>query len=245
MWIRTAIALACVLGVLSFSPLRLPGSPSRLRVEPDIRTRGLKQFAVDKEKVEELFFNPPKYLLEVAKKNADKRLTVADVAAAGGADIPTARRDLMRLATTIGATLEVTNGGEILYNIPRDFEQRLLQKSFGRRAQLLFDAASPPLFYLFRISFGVMLILSLAIITTAIFVATSSSSSSSDDDNRSSSRSSSSSSFNVNLLFNMFSSDSGGGVFSYNSRRSTPQSMNFLESFFSYVFGDPDPNAGT
>mmetsp|Transcript_26830 Transcript_26830/g.44863 ORF Transcript_26830/g.44863 Transcript_26830/m.44863 type:complete len:588 (-) Transcript_26830:133-1896(-) len=202
-----------------------------------------------REKFEELSYTPPKYILDIAKKYSNQRLTVADVASSAGIDIATANRDLLQLSYAVGATLEVSESGEILFQLPDDYDQKLLQKSIARRLQVLYERAYPPLFYLFRTSFGVMLILSLAIISTAIIAVSSSSS----DDSDSNSRSSYSYGRRQSLSFNMMLDLTDiADLLSYKSRRDQmlktgivdeKRPMNFLESCYSYVFGDGNPNA--
>jgi hypothetical protein len=98
-----------------------------------------------------------------------------------------------------------------------------------------------------RLSVSAMLFTSLAIVTTAILVAMSSSSKgdSSDDDSKSRSRSNRSSSSSIHLNIFDFSSTTN----SYMTGQGQTGNINtnqigFFDSFFSFVFGDGNPNQG-
>lgn len=137
------------------------------------------------------------------------------------------------LASVLRSNLEVSSSGELLFNIPSNYESLLYQRSVGRRVQQLYQTASPTLFYLFRVSFGVMIVGSTAVLATFIFKE-------SDSDNKSGSKSSSSRSSSVSVgLFDVVDliriityKDEDAGV------------GNFLEAVYSYLFGDEDPNKG-
>ena len=76
----------------------------------------------------------------------------------------------------------MTNDGEVIYSFPVNFKSILYQKSLINKLRRIYlNYIEPPLAYSVRISFGVMLLTSLAIIFTT-FVAISTSSSSSDRD---------------------------------------------------------------
>ena len=144
------------------------------------------------------------------------------------------------LASVLRSNLEVSSSGELLFNIPSNYESLLYQRSVGRRVQQLYQTASPTLFYLFRVSFGVMIVGSTAVLATFIFMSMCARSEESDSDNKSGSKSSSSRSSSVSVgLFDVVDliriityKDEDAGV------------GNFLEAVYSYLFGDEDPNKG-
>lgn len=103
---------------------------------------------------------------------------------------------------------------------------------------MTWEKAAPFLFTSVRVAFGALLILS--IVVTFVAIAALSASARSDDDRRD--RSSSV------LPFRLFAPNpldilwySRGG-YSTNSVPKDPNDMSFLESVYSFVFGDPDPN---
>lgn len=145
------------------------------------------------------------------------------------------------LASVLRSNLEVSSSGELLFNIPGNYESLLYQRSVGRRVQQLYQTMSPTLFYLFRVSFGVMIVGSTAVLATFIFMSMCGRSEDSDSDNKSGSKSSSSSRSSsvsvglfdvVDLIRIITYKDEDAGV------------GNFLEAVYSYLFGDEDPNKG-
>lgn len=148
------------------------------------------------------------------------------------------------LASVLRSNLEVSSSGELLFNIPSNYESLLYQRSVGRRAQQLYQTASPTLFFLFRMSFGVMIVGSTALLATFILTsmcARSSSEGESDSDNRSGSRSSSSSS-SSSLTMGLFDIVDFIRIVTYKDEDAGVG--NFLEAVYSYLFGDEDPNKG-
>jgi len=199
----------------------------------------MAMMVANSEKLAEAVYIPPRYLLDVARDKKNQRLTVADVVACSGTDFSTAKRDLLMLASVLRSNLEVSSSGELLFNIPGNYESLLYQRSVGRRVQQLYQTASPTLFYLFRVSFGVMIVGSTAVLATFIFMSMCGRSEESESDNKSGSKSSSSSRSSsvsvglfdvVDLIRIITYKDEDAGV------------GNFLEAVYSYLFGDEDPN---
>jgi hypothetical protein len=149
---------------------------------------------------------------------------------------------LTLLASLTGGDLDVTTNGDIIYTFAKDFRSRLVSKSLGQKIKQIYQIIQPILYYLLRISFGIVLLTSLAIITST-FILVSSSSSSSDDDNRRSSRNSRVDFFGRNFFQpNLFDFLYYRPSLYYSSSRSNRGPSGFLESFFSYIFGDGNPN---
>jgi hypothetical protein len=176
------------------------------------------------------------------------RVTVGDVATQAGYNINLAQQELLALATDVGGHLQVAQSGEIVYLFPQNLRRILLNKFLRLRLQEWGKLLWQVLFYLIRISFGVLLIASMALITIVILVIILVHEVSSDDDN--------------------FMPTSGIGtdwlwVFSpnYNERSQERRvensqtngqhqeqdgqnsELNFFESVFSFLFGDGNPNA--
>lgn len=184
----------------------------------------------------------------------DYRVTVGDVAAQAGIDLNLAQQGLNALAADTQAHLQVSEAGEIAYEFPRSFRSILRNKYWRLRLQETASRIWSTLFYLIRISFGILLIVSILVIMAAILILIVAMSASQRDDER--------------------RSDFGGGmifiprfwigdlfwIFHYDTRynrrparrtnssarrgeRGDENGMNFLEAIFSFLFGDGDPNA--
>ncbi|XP_062223181.1 uncharacterized protein At5g03900, chloroplastic-like isoform X3 [Phragmites australis] len=165
------------------------------------------------------------------------RVTIGDVASRAGLQLAQAERALQALATDTEGFLEVSDEGELLYVFPKDYRAKLAGKSFRMRAEPLVEKAKEVGAYLVRVSFGTALIASIVLVYTTIIAILSSSS---DEDNRGRRRRSYGSTIIIPTdLFWYLDADY------YRRRRVEKENgMNFIESVFSFVFGDGDPNDG-
>jgi flagellar basal body-associated protein FliL len=174
------------------------------------------------------------------------RVTVGDVAAKAGLEINTAQQGLLTLAAEAGGHLQVAATGEIVYLFPKNFRSILLNKYWQLKLKAWLSKIWQVIFYLIRISFGIVLIISILIMflaVMAILLATLFKDSDSD-----------SGSSNSNINFNFFPTDFfwffyPGFSDNYYERRErevksdqTARKMNFLEAVFSFLFGDGNPN---
>lgn len=211
---------------------------------------------------EQLAF-PPDNICNAVDKTKNRKLTVADASTLAGCDLRTARNGLVLLASLTGANLDVTKDGEIVYKFKGifmiilnrlnllnsecidDFRQILLRRSLGQRLKTLYNTVKGPFSFLFRISFGLLLFASLFVIgTTFAFISVQGESSSENrDDNRRSSTQMTSFDF-----FSFGPSPYDYIVYGRPSASASPGGdgeISLLESFYSYIFGDGDPNEGT
>lgn len=174
------------------------------------------------------------------------RVTVGDIATKAGLNINLAEKGLLTLASEAGGHLQVAETGDVVYQFPQNFRDILRNKYIQLQIQEWWQKVWRVLFYLIRISFGLILILSILLIFLTIFAILTAANSSSDDRNDS-------------------GSSSGGGIFyprfwfgpdwfwffywDYDNRpyrRYSPEEkreLNFLEAVFSFIFGDGNPNA--
>ena len=188
-----------------------------------------------------------------AVETLDYRVTPGDVASQVGLDIKLAEQGLLVLASEAGGHLQVSDEGEIAYLFPKNFRSILQSKSFRLKLQAWWEKVWNVLFYLIRISFGIMLIVSLVLIVLAItiIIIAMSSSREGGNDNR---RGGGGLIFFPRFLF--LPSDifyiftPGYGNYGYSQRRQmrsqrrdNDDKMNFLEAVFSFLFGDGNPNA--
>ncbi|MES1023220.1 hypothetical protein ABN584_09995 [Gloeocapsa sp. BRSZ] len=170
------------------------------------------------------------------------RVTVGDVATQSGLNVSLAQQGLLTLASEAGGHMQVAESGEIVYQFPKNLRTVLRNKFWRLRLQAWWQSVWRILFYLIRISFGIVLLLSIAIIFLSIFIIISTTNRDNDDRGN----------------------HSGGGMVymphfwigpnwywflypdydtRYQQRRREKNELNFLEAIFSFLFGDGNPNA--
>ena len=176
-------------------------------------------------------------------KDLNYRVTVGEVAATAGIEINTAQQGLLALASEAGGHLQVAESGDVVYLFPKNFLGILRNKYWQLRWQETWARIWKVLFYLIRVSFGIVLIASIILMLVAVVAIVIALNSSSDEDDRR-------------------GGYGGGGMFmprfwfspdffwlfspNYNSHRrqkaSNASEMNFLEAVYSFLFGDGNPN---
>ncbi|XP_028556807.1 uncharacterized protein At5g03900, chloroplastic [Dendrobium catenatum] len=135
----------------------------------------------------------------------------------------------------------VSDEGDVLYVFPKDYRSKLAAKSFRLKVEPLLDKLKGASEYVIRVSFGTALIMSIVLVYTTIIALVSSRS---DDDNRGR-RGGRSYDSGVTIFFNPSDLFWYWDPYYYKRRRTrTDDGMNFIESVFSFVFGDGDPNQG-
>jgi flagellar basal body-associated protein FliL len=184
----------------------------------------------------------------------DYRVTIGDVASQAGLDIKIAERDLLALASEAGGHLQVAESGEIAYRFPKNFRTILRNKYWQLRFKEAWSKVWGILFYLIRISFGILLIASIILISIAIIaimIALSASDSDSGGGSGSRGHSGGGGGYMPWLWFGpdwyWFFTPNSRRRRSYTTRRAPGQSaetnLNFLEGIYSFLFGDGNPNA--
>jgi hypothetical protein len=96
------------------------------------------------------------------------RVTVGDVAAKAGLDVNFAQRELLILASEAGGNLQVAESGDIAYLFPNNFRDILRNKFLRLQLQEWWQKIWKILFYLIRISFGIVLVASILLIFVSI-----------------------------------------------------------------------------
>lgn len=187
------------------------------------------------------------------------RVTVGDVAAKAGLDINFAQQGLLVLASEAGGHLQVAESGEIAYLFPKNFRAVLRNKFLRLKLQAWWEQVWRVLFYLIKISFGIILMASIALIVAAIaIILIAMTMNSNDSSSGGGSSGGNNSSGGGSGLWNFFwLFDFGSNRRDYydqsssrSSKRHKPTAqelaakdeMNFLESIFSFLFGDGNPN---
>jgi hypothetical protein len=180
-----------------------------------------------------------------AVERLDYRVTVGDVASQAGLDVNLAERGLLVLASAAGGNLQVAESGEVVYQFPKNFQEILRNKYFQLQLQEWWEKVWRVVFYLIRISFGIVLMLLILLaIAAIILIAIAAASSRGDRDDRGGGFDLPNFWISPNFFW-FFSPDYYDRP--YQSRRTTrgksTSEMNFLEAVFSFLFGDGNPNA--
>lgn len=207
-----------------------------------------------------LFLSPPSYeaiveklpskrVIEVVEKAPNGKVIAADVAVSAGVSLSQARKDLTALASISQGDIAVSSDGELIYEFPQNLNAVLANNSLKYKSKQAFLKVWPGLFYALRVSFGVVLLASLAAIFSTIFFLSQSSSSS--DDNRRRDNRGMGGGFGGSMFWGPSPLDFFyyrpyyGGYYGAPGRPAKdPDEMGFLESTFSYIFGDGNPNEG-
>jgi len=178
------------------------------------------------------------------------RVTVGDVAAKAGLDVNFAQRELLTLASEAGGNLQVAESGDIAYLFPKNFRDILRNKFLRLQLQEWWQSIWRILFYLIRISFGIVLVVSILLIFVAITILLSSGDSNNGgggggDGGGGGGRGGGFSFFPYfwNDLIWIFYWNHDEPYYQQRSRLTDqkPQ-MSFLEAVFSFLFGDGNPN---
>ncbi len=171
------------------------------------------------------------------------RVTVGDVATQAGLNVAEASQGLLALASDAGGHLQVAEAGDIVYLFPKNFQAILRNKYLQLRLQEWWKKVWGVLFYLIRISFGIFLIVSIALITvTTIIIITAINS---DRDSNGGGGNSTSDSGGIGFFYfpDLFWYFSPNYAAHYQERRRSKSDLNFFEAVFSFLFGDGNPNA--
>ncbi|CAI5463679.1 unnamed protein product, partial [Closterium sp. Yama58-4] len=173
------------------------------------------------------------------------RVTVGDVAARSGLKVGDAEKTLKAFAADGEGFLEVSDEGDVLYVLPRNLRALIAQRSLRMRLAPMAAQAKAAAGYVMRVSFGTALVASVLVVYTSIFVLMTSAQGDSEERRgrgRGHYHRYRGPTFFFNIADLLWYWDPG-----YHRRvRSELQQreMSFLESVFSFVFGDGDPNDG-
>ena len=121
----------------------------------------------------------PKIVKSIA--NLDYRVTVGDVATQAGLELNYTQQGLLALAGEAGGHLQVAESGDVVYLFPQNFRSILRNKYWQLRWQQTWSKIWRVLFYIIRISFGIILIASILLMMLAIVAIIVAMNSSNDD----------------------------------------------------------------
>lgn len=177
----------------------------------------------------------------------DYAVTIGDVATQAGLELNVTQQGLLALASEAGGHLQVTDSGDILYQFPQNFRTILRNRFWRLRLQELWQKIWGILFYLIRISFGIILIISIIFMFLAIVAILIAVNSKDGDSNSGGDRDGGGFFFFPTDIFWLFSPspdynryERGDSLGHQKSKQGS--SMNFLEAVFSFLFGDGNPN---
>lgn len=178
------------------------------------------------------------------------RVTTGDVAAQAGLDVNIAQQQLLALASDAGGHLQVAESGEIAFQFPKDFRTILRNKFWRLKLQEWWQKVWRVLFYLIRISFGILLIASIVLIFVSIAIILIAINSSRDSDDSGGNDLGGGFIFVPHFWFGpnwywFFYWDYDDYYHQRPQRSATAKDnqYNFLEAVFSFLFGDGNPNA--
>lgn len=170
------------------------------------------------------------------------RVTVGDVAAQSGLDVNLAQQGLLALATDAGGHLQVAESGDMVYLFPKNLRTVLRNKFLRLRLQEWWNKVWKVLFYLIRISFGIVLLLSIVLIVLSIILILSTANQDSNNRGNRSSGEGGLPYFWIGPNWFWFF-DPGYDRPRNRHQQDASDQMNFFEAIFSFLFGDSNPNA--
>ncbi|MEO1131867.1 MAG: hypothetical protein AAFX40_04075 [Cyanobacteria bacterium J06639_1] len=190
-------------------------------------------------------------LVMEAVDRLDWQVTVGDVAGQTGLALDTSRQELMTLARDAGGQMHVSDRGDILYSFERDYRSILDRRISADRAAALRRKLWNGFLYALKLSFGILLIVSI-LVAIGIIIALQVAAQSSNGDRGGRGNSRRGGIFIPNLwIGNPFWHFHRPRYGSWRQERSPVQAqthsqgsdLNFLEAVYSFIFGDGDPNA--
>ncbi len=194
----------------------------------------------------------PRTVVMEAVEKLNYRVTIGDVAAQSGLDLNTTQREIVALAAETGGNIQVAESGEIAYKFAPNFRQVLVSRSFWLQVKESLKGVWKWVFYGIRISFGILLIVSILIVVLGIIAATIALNSQNRSDNDRNDRRSDRGGGGGGFIWlggwgNPFGNPAMMFAPDYYEpqriRSRDPDEMGFLESIFSFLFGDGNPNA--
>jgi hypothetical protein len=177
-----------------------------------------------------------------------RKVSVADVATKTGLPLLVVASELNKVAAETRGHLQVSTAGDIAYRFDFGFQNAYLARGVRRFLQNCWEQTFRVGFFLLRISFGIMLIISLLIIVLLFFLIVLSLSRGGDSDDDRGFGFNSFNFFDYLILRELFFWDPYTAYRSNQrygrSTRSPAKKGNFLYNCFSFLFGDGNPNPG-
>lgn len=108
--------------------------------------------------------------LLAAINSTNRRVAIPDVVAQTGLPLGVVSSELNDLAYELGADLDVTESGQIYYQFPSNLRYRYYSNRFFAFTNKIWETIAPVLAFLFRISFGLMLLFSITLVFLVMLV---------------------------------------------------------------------------
>ena len=181
------------------------------------------------------------------------RVTVGDLAAQTGLSLVEARQEVQELAQAAEGHLQVSEGGEIAYAFESDLRDTLARKERRSKFAAYQKMAWQGFLYGLRISFGILLLVSIALAIAAITILIMASNRERSGSNRGRSGGGYRGGYGGGFYYmpNLWMGNpffrtrrlARSQTLVRSERSSQPAQLNFLEAVYSFLFGDGDPNA--
>jgi hypothetical protein len=179
------------------------------------------------------------------------RLTLGDLASTTGLALGEAQQHLLSLAQQAEGHLQVAESGDIVYVFPKNFQDILTQKRRQDRWEVIRNKLWQGFLYGLKLSFGILLIVSIILISLALIALLTMSKSNDNNSRRSDSGPGIFWIPNIwvgNPFWSPYPSyydyygDSDDSYRYFKKQKEKPK-MNFLEAVYSFLFGDGNPNS--
>ncbi len=184
---------------------------------------------------------------EIVLKAVDslgRRVTAADVAAKTGLPVLVAQAELNKVAAETGGHMEVATTGDVAYKFSPGFQNAYLAKGIARFFQVVGKKLFDIVFFLVRISFGIMLILSvLAVVFIFIAIMLYSNKGGNNDRDDYGGGGFHFGFFDYLILRDLFAWGAYSTAGQPKNQQQRRRKSNFLFDCFSFLFGDGNPNA--
>jgi hypothetical protein len=177
------------------------------------------------------------------------RVTVGDVASNSGLSVTQSRQELLGLAQDAGGVLQVSEQGDIAYVFSHEYRRELERRAQKSRSEAFKRKLWSAFLYGLRISFGLILIVSIVLALLVIALLMAASSGDREGRERSGGPLVIPNLWLGNPFFSPFYDPYSGGGYGRRQRgramqkRSDAAELNFLEAVYSFLFGDGNPNA--
>lgn len=174
-------------------------------------------------------------------------ITAAEATVGVGLPLDAVEARLLALAVASGAQLQVSGAGEVAYRFPAHLRSLLLSRSWRLRLRLVLQRSWSVLFRLIRCAVGVVLLLLVTVVSLLVIVLGVAMLSRLDDDagDVAGSLLWGSLELVVRLLVAVVSDQlwlGSPGQFPTQAGKTSPKRVAYLESVYSILFGDADPN---
>jgi hypothetical protein len=172
--------------------------------------------------------------------------TPGELSTQSGLPLAKVERDLQQLAIAVGGHLQVSTTGEIVYKYPHDLQGILRKKFLWLQVTSILEKIWRVLFYLIRISFGILLVGIAAIIALSLILIALASIFSDNGGGGGGSIDFGGGGGSGGDWGQIFVWDSGGGYYQSSASGSAApaevKELSFLGAVFSILFGDGNPN---